>query len=52
MRSLLGRLDSGNARGRKHIAFRDLISCDEIERFLLEPNLSARDSSSLTERLR
>jgi hypothetical protein len=52
LRSLLGGLDSGNARGRKNIAFGDLISCDQIERFTLEPNLSACNGFSFTKRLR
>src|SRR5215472_17818866 len=52
LRSLLGGLNSTNACGREHIAFGDLISCDQIERFPLEPNLSARNGSSFTERLR
>jgi hypothetical protein len=51
LRSLLGRLNSGNARGRKHIAFGDSISCDQIERFPTEPNLSARNSCSFAQRL-
>src|SRR5262245_3742325 len=52
LRSLLSGLNSSNARGRKHIAFGDLISCDQIERFPLEPNLSACNGSSFTEWLR
>ena len=52
LRSLLGGLDPGNARGRKDIAFGDLIACDQIERFSLEPNPSACNGSSFTERLR
>src|SRR5258708_67856 len=50
--SLLGGLDPGNTRGREDIAFGDLIPCDQIERFSLEPNLSACNCSSFTERLR
>jgi len=38
LRSFAWRLNSGNARGREHIAFGDLISCDQIERFPLEPD--------------
>jgi len=52
MRCLLGGLDPGNTRGREDIAFGDLIPCDQIERFSLEPNLSACNGSSFTERLR
>jgi hypothetical protein len=52
LRSLLGRLDPGNARRRKDIAFGNLISCDQIDRFSLEPNLSACNGSSSTERFR
>jgi hypothetical protein len=52
LRSLLGGLNSGNARGRKYIAFSDLISCDQIERFPLELNLSACNGPSFTEWLR
>jgi len=52
LRSLLGGLNSGDARGREDIAFGDLISCDKIERFPLEPNLSACNGCSFTERLR
>jgi hypothetical protein len=40
LRSLLGGLNSGNARGREHIAFGDLISCDQIERFSLGAGFS------------
>jgi hypothetical protein len=50
--SLLGGLDPGNACGREDIAFGDLISCYQIERFPLEPNLPACNGSSFTERLR
>ena len=46
LRSLLCGLDPGNARGREDIAFDDLIACDQIERFPLEPNLSACNGSS------
>jgi hypothetical protein len=49
---LLGGLNSGNARDREDIAFGDLISCDQIERFPLEPDFPARNGSSFTERLR
>ena len=52
LRSLLGGLNSGNARGRENIAFGDLISCDQIERFPLEPDFPACNGSSFTERLR
>ena len=52
LRSLLGGLNSGNTRGRKDIAFGDLIACDQIERFPLEPNLSAGNGSSSTKWLR
>ena len=52
LRSLLGGLNSGHARGREYIAFGDLISLDQIERLPLEPNLSACNRSSFTERLR
>ena len=52
LRSLLSCLNSGNARGRENIAFGDLISCDQIERFPLEPNFPARNGSSFTERFR
>jgi len=52
LRSLLGGLNSGNPCGRKHIAFGDLISCDQIERFPLEANLSACNGCSFTKRLR
>src|SRR5262249_52067026 len=52
LRSLLGGLNSGNARGREDIALGDLISRDQVERFRLEPNLSACDSPSFTKRLR
>jgi hypothetical protein len=50
--SLLGGLNSGNARGRENIAFGDLIPCDQVERFPLEPNLTACNGSSFTKRLR
>ena len=50
--SLLGGLNPGNARGREHIAFGDLISRDQIERFPLEPNPSGCNGSSLAQRLR
>ena len=49
LRSLLGGLNSGDSRGRKHIAFGDLISCDQIKRFPPKPNLSACDGCSFTE---
>src|SRR5262249_31695555 len=52
LRSLLGGLNSGNARGREDITFGDLVSRDQIERFPLEPNVSACNRSSFTERLR
>jgi hypothetical protein len=52
LRSLLGGLNSGNARGREHIAFGDLISCDQIERFPAEPYFPSCNGSSFTERLR
>jgi len=52
LRSLLGGLNSGNARGRENIAFGDLISCDQIKRLPPEPNLSACNGCSFTERLR
>jgi len=50
--SLLGCLNPGNARGCEDIAFGDLIFCDQVQRFPLEPNLSACNGSSSTERLR
>jgi hypothetical protein len=52
LRSLLGRLNPGDARGPEHIAFGDLIFGDQIDRFPLEPNLSARNGCSFNERLR
>jgi hypothetical protein len=52
LRSLLGGLDPGNAGGGEDIAFSNLISCDQIDRFSLEPNLSACNGSSSTERFR
>ena len=52
LRSLLGGLDPGNTRGRKDIAFGDLMACDQIQRFPLEPNFPACNGSSFTERLR
>src|SRR6478609_363403 len=52
LRSLLGGLNSGNARGCEDIAFGDLIPCHQVERFPLEPNLTARNGSSFTKRLR
>src|SRR6516162_1197689 len=52
LRSLLGGLNSRNARSRKHIAFGDLISCDQSKRFPLEPNLSPCDGCSFNERFR
>src|SRR5215469_13724500 len=51
LRSLLGGLNSGDARGREDIAFGDLISCDQIECSPLKPNFSACNGSSFTERL-
>jgi hypothetical protein len=52
LRSLLGRLDPGNASCRKDIAFGDLIASDQIECFPLKPNLSACNGPSFTKRLR
>ena len=52
VRSLFGRLNSGNPRCREDIAFGDLIFCDQIKRFWLELDSSACNGSSLTERLR
>ena len=46
--SLLGCLNSGNARGREDIAFGDLIFCDQFERFPLQPNIAACDLCSLS----
>ena len=52
LRSLFGGLNSSNPRGPEDMAFGDLISCDQIKRFLLEPNLSACNGSSFAKRLR
>ena len=52
LRSLLGGLNSSDARGREHITFGDLIFCDQVERLALEPDLSTRNSCSLAQRLR
>ena len=52
LRSLLGRLNSRNARGCEHIAFGDLIARDQTERFSPKPNFSACHGSSFTDRLR
>src|SRR5262245_61680435 len=52
LRSFLGGLNPGNARGREDIAFGDLIFCDQIESSSSQPNFAASNGSSFTEGLR
>ena len=50
MRGLFGSLNPGNPRGRKDIAFCDLIFRNEIERFALELDFALSDRSARAER--
>src|SRR5947207_15249255 len=50
MRSLLGGLNTGKPRGRKDVALRDLIICDQVERFALKPDFPRRNRRPRTER--
>ena len=43
----LGRLDARDARGGKHVAFRNLVSSNEPERFLHHPDFPASGSGTL-----
>jgi len=48
--SLFGALNACDARGRKDVALRDLIICDQVERFALKPDFPRRNRRPRTER--